>query len=176
MQQSLRLSSQNKEVPEVWSVTIIGIVGQILESRDDLKTKMLAFLNAYFRGENKNHNGNYVNYRSPTEIAMNATYSNSRNYRQAAREERSHPTATEDIKERIIDCYYTGKEKNQDTKLTYGDDAYLVLETKNTIGAVVDLKMSVKFIDFIEVIQTFCFEANLPSRQAGPSADRAGRN
>lgn len=49
----------------------------------------------------------------------------------------------------IIDFYYIDKGKNKDTKLTYGDEAYLVLESKDMIGEIVDLKLNKKIIDFM---------------------------
>ncbi|OEK08795.1 hypothetical protein A8C32_00515 [Flavivirga aquatica] len=54
----------------------------------------------------------------------------------------------EDQEQKIIAFYYTDKYNNRDTKLTYGEKAYLVLESRNMIGEIVDLKLYTKVIDF----------------------------
>lgn len=54
----------------------------------------------------------------------------------------------ENINKRIVDFYYTDKDNKRDTKLTYGEKAYLVLESRNMIGEIVDLKLDTKTIDF----------------------------
>ncbi|MDO6759145.1 type VI secretion system tube protein TssD [Tamlana sp. 2_MG-2023] len=56
----------------------------------------------------------------------------------------------EEIKEpQIIDFYYTDEDNNRNTILTYGDEVYLVVESKHMIGEVVDLKLNKKTIDFM---------------------------
>ncbi|MFV0507002.1 MAG: DUF4280 domain-containing protein [Bacteroidales bacterium] len=50
---------------------------------------------------------------------------------------------------RIIDFYYTDKDGNCDVELTYGDDAFLVLETEGMIGEVISIKQSEGTIDFL---------------------------
>ncbi len=67
-------------------------------------------------------------------------------------EEETHKTpvyASEDNSKKILDFYYTDKEGSRDAKLTFGDEAYLVLETKNMTGEIVDLKLDTKVIDFL---------------------------
>ncbi|MGG6231486.1 type VI secretion system tube protein TssD [Tenacibaculum sp. SDUM215027] len=51
-------------------------------------------------------------------------------------------------KSQIIDFYYTDKDYKKGIKLTYGEKAYLVLESKNMVGEIVDLKLNDKVIDF----------------------------
>ncbi|MCF6346977.1 MAG: hypothetical protein L3J20_01590 [Flavobacteriaceae bacterium] len=52
-------------------------------------------------------------------------------------------------KPKIIDFYYTDIDGNRDTKLTYGEKAFLVLRSKKMTGETVDLKLDTKVIDFI---------------------------
>ncbi|MDX8552519.1 hypothetical protein MK851_02640 [Tenacibaculum sp. 1B UA] len=51
-------------------------------------------------------------------------------------------------KPQIVDFYYTDENNKKGTKLTYGEKAYLVLESKNMVGETVDLKLNDKVIDF----------------------------
>jgi hypothetical protein len=62
--------------------------------------------------------------------------------------ERTPYQPIENEEQRIIDFYYTDKDNKRDTKLTYGEKAYLVLESRNMIGEIVDLKLDTKVIDF----------------------------
>ena len=62
--------------------------------------------------------------------------------------ERTPYQPIENKEQRIIDFYYTDKDNKRDTKLTYGEKAYLVLESRNMIGEIVDLKLDTKIIDF----------------------------
>ncbi len=54
----------------------------------------------------------------------------------------------ENLEQKITAFYYTDENGNRDTKLTYGEKAYLVLESRNMVGEIVDLKLDSKVIDF----------------------------
>lgn len=62
--------------------------------------------------------------------------------------ERTSYQPIENQEQKIIDFYYTDKDNKRDTKLTYGEKVYLVLESRNMIGEIVDLKLDTKVIDF----------------------------
>ncbi len=64
-------------------------------------------------------------------------------------EEQTPYQPVENLDKKITDFYYTDKDNKKDTKLTYGEKAYLIIESRNMIGEIVDLKLSNKVIDFI---------------------------
>jgi len=71
-------------------------------------------------------------------------------WRETYKEDNVAPITREDEKEpQIIDFYYVDKDNNRNTKLTYGDKAYLVVESEEMIGETVDLKLNEKMIDFM---------------------------
>jgi len=48
----------------------------------------------------------------------------------------------------IIDCYYTDLEGNENTELNIGDEVYLVLQTENMVGEIIDVDLANHAKDF----------------------------
>ncbi len=64
-------------------------------------------------------------------------------------EEQEYVPPIVSAEEQIIDFYYTDTESDKEAILTYNENTYLVLETKNMIGKIIDLNLKKENIEML---------------------------